>query len=123
MSPYIVPGIRRSDIKTVRYRGMDFYKQLVSEYFGVPISKLDEKTRKREIVMARQIAMYLLYKNEQYSLKKIGEAFGGRDHTTVIHSKDLVMDLMYSDEKYRNDVLWLENEVERIGSTGQVLVA
>jgi len=58
----------------------------VCQYFNLPDDILRAKTRKKEIVLPRQIAMYLSKKLTNYSLKSIGLHFGGRDHSTVIHS-------------------------------------
>ena len=63
-----------------------------------------QKTRKREIVQARQITMYLAKAFTKNSLKTIGEHFGGRDHTTVIHSCQTVKDLMDTDTVFRENV-------------------
>lgn len=72
---------------------------------------LIKKTRKREIVNARQIAMYFLKSFTHFSLKSIGDYFGGRDHTTVIHSLKTVNDLMYSDPDYRQRVNILRQRI------------
>ncbi len=58
----------------------------VSDYFRVPSADMISKSRKHEIVVARQMAMYLMKELMELSLKSIGAEFGGRDHTTVIHS-------------------------------------
>jgi chromosomal replication initiator protein len=58
----------------------------VAAYFGVTIDDLKSQNRSRPIVQARQIAMYLLRDLTELSLPKIGEVFGGRDHTTVLHA-------------------------------------
>jgi chromosomal replication initiator protein len=59
---------------------LEFIKGLVAEYFDVPVEKLGGKTRKRQIVIARQLSMYLAKNLTDKSLKAIGEMFGGRDH-------------------------------------------
>lgn len=79
-------------------------QQVVCEHLNVPDGKIRGKTRKREIVRARQIAMYLSKKNTQQSLKTIGLHFGGRDHSTVIHAISVVEDRMDSDDQYRRMV-------------------
>src|SRR5882762_8397686 len=73
---------------------IDAIQKMVCEFFDVPYDRLLHKTRKREIVQARQISMYLAKAFTKNSLKTIGEHFGGRDHTTVIHSCQTVKDLM-----------------------------
>ncbi|MFO8075930.1 MAG: chromosomal replication initiator protein DnaA [Actinomycetota bacterium] len=63
-------------------------------YFGVTIDDLCSTSRTRQLVSARQIAMYLTRELTELSLPKIGQAFGGRDHTTVIHANNKISDLM-----------------------------
>jgi hypothetical protein len=91
---------------------IDTIQKMVCEYFDVPYDKLLQKTRKREIVQARQITMYLAKAFTKNSLKTIGEHFGGRDHTTVIHSCQTVKDLMDTDGIFRENVLELQQKVQ-----------
>jgi chromosomal replication initiator protein len=87
-------------------------QKMVCEYFDVPFDKLQQKTRKREIVQARQITMYLAKAFTKNSLKTIGEHFGGRDHTTVIHSCQTVKDLMDTDSVFKENVMELQQKVQ-----------
>jgi chromosomal replication initiator protein len=64
--------------------------QTVSDYYGLTIGELTGPTRKREITVPRQIAMYLTREMTGMSLPQIGSVFGGRDHTTVMHSCKIV---------------------------------
>jgi chromosomal replication initiator protein len=91
---------------------IDTIQKMVCEYFDVPYDKLLQKTRKREIVQARQITMYLAKAFTKNSLKTIGEHFGGRDHTTVIHSCQTVKDLMDTDTTFRDSVMELQQKVQ-----------
>ena len=91
---------------------IDAIQKMVCEYFDVPYDKLLQKTRKREIVQARQITMYLSKAFTKNSLKTIGEHFGGRDHTTVIHSCQTVKDLMDTDTLFKESVLELQQKVQ-----------
>ncbi|MBS1925306.1 MAG: chromosomal replication initiator protein DnaA [Bacteroidetes bacterium] len=91
---------------------IDAIQKMVCEYFGVPYDKLLQKTRKREIVQARQITMFLSKAFTKNSLKTIGEHFGGRDHTTVIHSCQTVKDLMDTDTLFKESVLELQQKVQ-----------
>lgn len=87
-------------------------KKLVAEYFELPIDKLKGKTRKRAVVMARQISMYLAKHLTGQSLKSIGDAFGGRDHSTVIYSCRAVKDLMDTDPEFKEAVVELEKRIQ-----------
>ncbi len=80
--------------------GIDYIQKYVSEYFGVSIELMKAKTRKREIVEARQIAMYLAKNFTDLSLKAIGYNFGNRDHSTVIHAITTVNDMMDTNRKF-----------------------
>ncbi|HRP17961.1 MAG TPA: chromosomal replication initiator protein DnaA, partial [Ginsengibacter sp.] len=91
---------------------IDTIQKMVCEYFDVPYDKLLQKTRKREIVQARQITMFLAKAFTKNSLKTIGEHFGGRDHTTVIHSCQTVKDLMDTDTMFKESVLELQHKVQ-----------
>ena len=90
---------------------IDTIQKMVCEYFDVSYDKLLQKTRKREIVQARQITMFLAKAFTKNSLKTIGEHFGGRDHTTVIHSCQTVKDLMDTDSLFKESVLELQQKV------------
>ncbi|HUQ97411.1 MAG TPA: chromosomal replication initiator protein DnaA [Chitinophagaceae bacterium] len=91
---------------------IDTIQKMVCDYFDVPYDKLLHKTRKREIVQARQITMFLAKSFTKNSLKTIGEHFGGRDHTTVIHSCQTVKDLMDTDGVFRDNVMELQQKVQ-----------
>ena len=86
-------------------------KKIVADYFQLSVDRLRSKTRKREVVMARQISMYMAKTLTNQSLKSIGEAFGGRDHSTVIYSCRAVRDLMDTDNQYREAVADLEKQI------------
>lgn len=73
---------------------VEFIQQSVADHFKVPVEKLHQETRKRNIVIARQLSMFLAKKMTNKSLKTIGETFGGRDHSTVIYSCKAVQDMM-----------------------------
>jgi len=64
------------------------------EYFGTTIEDLCGPSRSRMLVTARQIAMYLCRELTELSLPKIGQQFGGRDHTTVMHAERKIRSLM-----------------------------
>ncbi|MFC4871546.1 chromosomal replication initiator protein DnaA [Negadavirga shengliensis] len=83
---------------------IDFIQKTCSEYYGIKLEDLKAKTRKKEIVLARQVAMYFSKEFTNHSLKSIGYHFGGRDHSTVIHAVQAVNDLMETDNSFRNAV-------------------
>ena len=79
----------------------------------IPEDLLRAKTRKQEVVNARQIAMYLAKELTNSSLKTIGLHFGGRDHSTVIHAYQCVEDSMGLDQKQKSLVQQLRSKLER----------
>ncbi|MFZ1705809.1 MAG: chromosomal replication initiator protein DnaA [Saprospiraceae bacterium] len=87
-------------------------KQLVAKYFELPIEKLHGKTRLREVVIARQLSMYLAKTYTNSSLKVIGDSFGGRDHSTVLYSLKAVQDMMDTDILFKDTVSALEKKLE-----------
>lgn len=73
----------------------------VSQEMNVTTVHMKSHSRKREYSEARQIAQYVLCMYTSMSLSAIGRYFGGRDHSTIIHARDTVRDLMRSDRKFR----------------------
>jgi len=84
--------------------GIDYIQKAVSEYFKVTIDELKDKTRKKEIVIARQLAMYFSKEYTNLSLKTIGYHFGGRDHSTVIHAVQSVNDMYDTDNSFKRSL-------------------
>lgn len=90
---------------------VEYIKGLVAEHFNLQPEKLQGKTRKRSIVIARQLSMYLAKNLTSKSLKGIGEMFGGRDHSTVIYSCKTVQDMMDTDLVFKDTVAELEKKL------------
>lgn len=90
---------------------LELIQAKVADHYKIPIEKLSAKTRRRPIVIARQLAMHLCKNLTNNSLKAIGEMFGGRDHTTVLYSCRAVQDMMDTDEDFRRTVESLEKEL------------
>ena len=90
---------------------IDKINNIVAEFFSMDVERLRSQTRKREVVTARQAAMYLCKKLAKESLKSIGDAFGGRDHSTVIYACRSVNNLMETDPKFRALITDLEKQV------------
>lgn len=91
---------------------VEFIQKLVAQHFDVPVEKLQGKTRKRQVVIARQLSMYLAKNLTDKSLKAIGANFGGRDHSTVIYSCKTVQDLMETDAIFNDTVSELEKKIK-----------
>ena len=87
-------------------------QKLVCEHFQVKISDLKSKKRSRGIVVPRQVAMYLARKFTHSSLPELGEAFGGKDHTSVLHSIRKVEKMLKEDEDMRRIIEKLERIIE-----------
>lgn len=79
-------------------------QETVCEQFNLELELLKSKTRKRQIVQARQISMYFAKQLTKSSLTKIGKHFGGRDHSTVIHACQTVSNLMDTDTEFKDKV-------------------
>ena len=93
-------------IRTVKKEiTLDYIKTVVCQSMNVDVTSLESKSRKCNIVQARQVAMYFaksLTKN--YSLQHIGSHIAGRDHSTVLHSCKAVANMMDTDKKFRSMV-------------------
>jgi chromosomal replication initiator protein len=76
----------------------------VSDFFGVKLSDLKAKNRTRAVAFPRQIAMYLARQLTHASLSEVGRAFGGKDHTTVLHAVDKIQTLLQEDPKLRKTI-------------------
>ena len=87
-------------------------RDMVCDYFAVPLDAVMSKTRKREIATARQVAMYLSKQYTKSSLSVIGKLIGGRDHATVLHACSVVNDLMDTDKNFRMSVKELEQRLK-----------
>ena len=79
----VLKDMIQGSIKTI---SIEMIQQVVAEYFKITINDMKSKKRTKNISMPRQIAMYLIRKLTRHSLPEIGNAFGGKDHTTVMHS-------------------------------------
>jgi chromosomal replication initiator protein len=83
---------------------IDFIQRCVVEEFGISLQDLKTKRRNKQVVFPRQIAMYLSRELTELSLPEIGELFGGKDHTTVLHSYKKIKEDVYSDPKLKERV-------------------
>nr|WP_293834483.1 chromosomal replication initiator protein DnaA [uncultured Arsenicibacter sp.] len=83
---------------------IDAVQEIVADHFGITVADLKSKSRKRELVYPRQIAMYLAKEKTELALKSIGYHFGGRDHSTVIHAIQTINDLITEKPETRETV-------------------
>lgn len=91
---------------------IDDISKSVCQYLNIPENKIREKTRKKEIVLARQLAMYFSKELTKSSLKTIGLHFGGRDHSTVIHSCNTIDLMRKNDNSMRELIDSIKNKIE-----------
>ena len=97
----IVKKISRNESKPVT---IDNIINTVCAHYGLEPSMIHTKSRKRDVVQARQIAMYLAKNNTDYSASKIGTLIGGKDHATVLHACKTIRELREVDKAFRADV-------------------
>ncbi|MGL4596412.1 MAG: helix-turn-helix domain-containing protein, partial [Bacteroidia bacterium] len=96
---------------TAREVSIDYIQKVVCDYFDLPIELLKSKTRKREVVQARQIAMFFAKNMTKSSLATIGMHCGGKDHATVLHACRTVNNLMDTDKRFRAYIDELEKKL------------
>jgi chromosomal replication initiator protein len=103
---------KNASINSKKSITIDQIQKIVCEHFDISEDLLRDKTRKQEIVIARQVAMYLSKELTKHPLKTIGLQFGGRDHTTVIHAHKCVMDMKSSNEKFKKELDDIRKKIE-----------
>ncbi len=92
---------------------IEFIQKRVAEHFDIRLADMTSKRRPENIAFPRQVAMFLARQLTESSLNTIGEAFGGRDHGTVLHACRLVKDRMEIDSNVRQVVHYLEKQLQR----------
>jgi chromosomal replication initiator protein len=92
---------------------IELIQKRVAEHFDIRLADMTSKRRPESIAFPRQIAMFLARQMTETSLTAIGEAFGGRDHGTVLHACRLVKDRMEVDANVRQVVSYLEKQLLR----------
>ena len=98
-------------ISTSREISIDFIQKVVCDYFSIPIDVLNSKTRKREIVQARQLAMFFSKEHTKSSLATIGHYCGKKDHATVLHAVRTVRDLIDTDRQFKQYYKELDKKI------------
>jgi len=92
---------------------IDQIQRRVAEHFDVRLADMTSKRRPANIAFPRQVAMYLARELTKSSLSEIGEAFGGRDHGTVLHAHRLISEKILAEEKVRQTVKFLDGQLQR----------
>lgn len=98
--------------KSQREMSVDFIQKTVCNYYGLELDSLQSKTRKREIVQARQIAMYFSKNLTNSSLSVIGSKIGKKDHATVLHACKTISNLMETDREFKNQIREIETQLK-----------
>ncbi len=86
----------------------------VAEYYNVDIESLNTRSRKREVVLVRQIAMYLSKKHLDMSTSKIGQYVGNRDHATVLHACKTIANLAETDKQFRHELNEIDLSIQSV---------
>jgi chromosomal replication initiator protein len=86
-------------------------QQTVADYYNISTEDMKSKRRDKHIVFPRQVAMFIVREETPSSLPVIGQAFGGRDHTTALHSIDKIANELKEDERLRYDLQVLREKI------------
>ena len=115
LSLEVVEGLLREVLhEEGRYSiSIEVIQKKVAEHYDIRLADMASKRRPENIAFPRQVAMYLARQMTESSLNTIGEAFGGRDHGTVLHACRLVKDRMQVDAQIRQVVSYLEKQLMR----------
>jgi chromosomal replication initiator protein len=97
---------------TKREISIDYIQKVVCNFFNLPLEQIQSKTRKREIVQARQVAMFFSKSLTKASLATIGSQIGGKDHATVLHACKTVNNLIETDKRFRIQIDEIEKKLK-----------
>ena len=96
---------RRKEVKA------DHVINIVADAYNLSPDQMMGRERSRNVALPRQIAMYLMREEGNISLPQIGEALGGRDHTTVMYGCDKIADLLETDDNIRRQVIEIREQL------------
>ena len=99
-------------VQTKKSVKLDDIVQIVSDFYGIPVEEMVKKGRKKEIAHPRQVAMYLLRTELDTPFSTIGDFFGGRDHTTVLHAVDKVTKNRESTLRIREEIASIKEKLQ-----------
>ena len=103
---------RKQDSNQVTVIPIDKIQSEVGKFYGVSVKEMKGSRRVQNIVLARQVAMYLTRELTDNSLPKIGREFGGKDHTTVIHAHGKIKTMIESDDNLRLEIESIKNKIK-----------
>ena len=95
------------------FKNIDIVKKIVSKHYSISVSDLSSSTRKKEVVLPRQIAIYLIRTLFNVQLQKIGDYFGSRDHATIAHAIAKVDKMVDEDWTVKQDVDYLIKQIKK----------
>ena len=114
ISYMLMAGMKKNiDLYIIRHKESEFSRVIsaVCEFYQLTFEQLKNRSRRHEILIPRQMCMYLLARNTTMSLSDIGERFGGFDHTSVINAREKIQDLVDTEERMKNIVQTLEEKI------------
>lgn len=110
MAKIILKDMVKETVKTI---SIEMVQKAVASYYSISLAELRAKRRNKNIVLPRQVAMYLSRQLTHMSLPEIGNAFGGKDHTTVLHSCKKIEVMIKNDESVQTTVQYLSTNLKR----------
>ena len=110
LAKHIVNGVVKSEVKSIN---IEEIINTVCKHFGLENAAIHTKSRKREVVQARQVAMYLAKQFTDFSTSKIGKFIGGKDHATVLHACKTVKGQREVDKTFRSDLEGIETALKQ----------
>lgn len=103
---------RKQDNPKMTVIPIDEIQSQVGKFYGVTVNEIKATKRTQNIVLARQVAMYLAREMTDNSLPKIGKEFGGRDHSTVLHAYNKIKSMLAQDEGLRIEIETIKNKIK-----------
>lgn len=97
----------------IEFKNIDVVKKVISKHYSISISDLSSSTRKKEVVLPRQIAIYLIRTLFNIQLQKIGDFFGSRDHATIAHAIAKVEKMVEDDWTVKQDIEYLIKNIKK----------
>lgn len=103
---------RKQDAPVINIISIEEIQTQVSKFYGVTVKEIKATKRNQNIVLARQVAMYLAREMTDNSLPKIGKEFGGRDHSTVLHAYNKIKNMLAQDDSLRIEIETIKNKIK-----------